>query len=503
MSALASPSVSLPAPPDRDAPMGWSNDSPYLAGNYAPVQTETVAADLTVIGELPADLEGVFVRTGSNPRFEPQGRHHWFDGDGMLHAVEFGNGTATYRNRWIRTRDFEEEGREGRMIAPGMLRTPDLARLPRSPHKETANTDLTFHAGRLYATWWLSGEVYEIDPITLATTGPIDFGGALDGTVPSGTMSAHPKVDPVTGELVFFGYAPIPPYLRIGVISPDGQVVHHTDIELPGPRLQHDLAITPTHNVLFDMNLRPDLANGGRLAFFGDEAARIGLVPRHGTDGDARWFEVEPFFGYHVVNAWDEGTPGGDDHEVVLVGCRIDDPLIDPSRHADEHGLVPAIADLRLAPTFHEWRLTTATGQARERQLDDRFTEFPRMHDGWLGARSRYSYHPMIAPEATLLFEGVRKHDLSTGTTTEYRYPDGWFGGETPFAPSSDAARTAEDDGYLVTFVAEEATGRSELQVLDARRVEDGPIARVLIPTRVPTGYHTEWVPGADLGARR
>ncbi|MET1048437.1 MAG: carotenoid oxygenase family protein, partial [Acidimicrobiales bacterium] len=131
--------------------------SPYLSGSYEPVQTE-ITADLEVVaGALPDDLAGCFVRNSSNPRFEPEGRYHWFDGDGMVHGVHLGNGTATYRNAYVRTAGLADDEAAGRCLTTGILEQPDLSR-PGGPWKDTANTDLVFHAGQLLAVWWLGGE---------------------------------------------------------------------------------------------------------------------------------------------------------------------------------------------------------------------------------------------------------------------------------------------------------------------------------------------------------
>jgi carotenoid cleavage dioxygenase-like enzyme len=310
-------------------------------------------------------------------------------------------------------------------------------------------------------------------------------------------LSAHPKVDPETGELIWFDYQPLPPYLTYGVISPEGELVHQTEITLDGPRLQHDIAITERYSVLLDMSMMWDpeaLAAGRvRLGFFPDKPTRFGVIPRCGTDADVRWFEAEAMFMYHTVNAWEEGD------EVVLVGCRIDQPFADESTAGDP---VPSIASLRLAPMFWEWRFDLVNGTTRERPLDDALAEFPRMDNRRLGRPSRFSYHQVCAPQPTLQFEGVTRYDYADGcSTVTHRYPAGWYGGETVFAPRSGSS--AEDDGYLLTFVAEEATGASELHVLDAQRLDDEPVCRLAVPQRVPTGYHTWWVDESLLAGQR
>ena len=462
--------------------------NPYLEGVFAPIHDE-IDAECRVTGELPADLAGVFVRNGSNPMFEPVGRYHWFDGDGMLHALHVEDGRATYRNRFVRTRALEAERAAGAALWTGINERPDLGR-PDGPFKDTANTDLVFHAGRLLALWWLGGPCYQVELPSLATVGEHDF----DGTLPEG-LTAHPKLDPETGELMVFDYDVLPPYLTYRVVSADGRVVHRTDVDLPGPRLLHDLAITARNTIFLDFPLMwdPELLMRGKtkVMFDTELPARFGILDRHADGGDIRWFEAEPCYMYHTINAWESGD------EVVLVGCRIDNPLA----AVDDGGAVPHIDVLRLEPYLHEWRFDLKTGAVRERALDDVMTEFPRMNNQRLGRPTRYSYNPRIAAEPALLFDGFVKYDTEAGTSETHEYGAGRFGGETVFAPRVGAK--AEDDGYVLTFVTEAGTGASEVVVVDAQRVADGPVARVEIPQRVPIGYHTWWVGADELDTQR
>lgn len=465
--------------------------SPYLSGLYAPTDRESTF-DLEVLGELPSDLNGTFARVGSNPRFAPKGRYHWFDGDGMIHAVAFENGSATYRNRYVHTEHFEKESEAGESLWTGITERPDFTN-PNGVWKDTANTDLVFHANRLLSMWWLCGRPHEIELPSLDTLGTVDFGDKR-----SERISAHPKVDPRTGELIVFAYSPVPPYLSYGVVSADGTLAHWTEVDLHAPRLQHDIAITERHTVLFDMSMQWDadlLARGQtKVRFYRDTPSRIGVIPRFGAGSDVRWFEVEPMFMYHTINAWEEGDI------LSLIGCRIADPLANDPTNPTDTRTIPEIGFLRLAPALHRWDLNLATGAVRETQLDDTLGEFPRMNNELLGCPTRYSYVPTFAPMDTLAFDGVMKHDLKTGTTQRCSYGEGVFGGETPFAPSSAPAQGtgSEDDGYLITLAGNIETGASECLVIDAARVEDGPIARLPIPQRVPAGYHTWFVPARD-----
>lgn len=465
----------------------------YLRGPYAPVHAEHTIADLEVIaGEIPADLCGLFVRNGSNPAFTPPGRYHWFDGDGMVHGVWFQSGTATYRNRWIHTAGLAADHAAGRARLAGILEPPDFTEHD-GPFKDTANTDVITHAGRLYALWWLSGGVHELDPHTLDTIGPCDFAGTLPVS-----MNAHPKVDPATGEMVFTSYSMLPPYLHTGVVGPDGTVTHLAPIDLPGARLQHDLAITPRYTVLFDMSMMfdPDELARGRttVRFYRDLPSRIGIVARHGTSRDVAWFDVAPFFMYHVTNAHEDGDT------VVVRGCRMADPLVaDPSNATTAVAASRTIAHLghlRLEPVLWQWRCNLATGTVTEGPIDDTVAEFPRINDRFCGLDNRWSYSPTFADRPTLAFDGLVRHDLATGATCTHHYEPGWLGNEAVFAPSSDPRRTAESDGYLITFVTHEHTGDTEVQVFDPTNLAAGPITRLAVGVRVPLGYHTEWVPG-------
>lgn len=464
---------------------------PYLEGNYAPVSAETEVRGLRSRGAIPRDLAGVFVRNSPNPRFAPKARHHWFDGDGMLHAVHFEDGAATYRNRWIRTKAFLAEQEAGEALWNGITERPDFTN-PRGPLKDTSNTDLVFHAGRLMTLWWLGGEAYVVSVPDLETRGTMDWGGKVK------TITAHPKVDPVTKEMVFFDHKPFPPYLTTGVISATGELVHTTEIELPGPRLQHDMAITESYSILFDMSMMWDeklLAQGRtKVGFFRDKPTRFGIIPRFGKGDTIRWFEASPCYMYHTVNAWEQGD------EIVLLGCKIVNPLAGDVNNP-KNVQAPSIGFLRLEPHYHRWTFNLKTGAVKEEELDDTLAEFPRMDNRALGRKSRFSYHPRIAPAETMFFDGVIKYDTDSGKSWTHRYPAGRFGGETVFAPREGSK--GEDDGYLVTFVADEQTGESELYILDAAHVDEEPVARIQIPTRVPTGYHTWWIPADDLAQQR
>ncbi len=459
-------------------------------GNYAPTADEHDLELTVVAGEIPADLRGVFVRNGSNPRFAPKGRYHWFDGDGMIHAVHFTADGARYRNRWVATAGLEAERDAGTALWTGILEPPDLSRFPQV-FKDTANTDLVWFNGELLALWWLGGDAYRISLPDLETLGIEDFGGTLTSHI-----AAHPKVDAATGELLFIDFDPIPPYLTFGVVAPDGRVVRSESVDVGGPRLQHDLAFTDDYAIVFDFPFMWETtATSTRLGFHRDRPSRFGLVPRAGTAVETLWFETDPCFMYHVANAWQE------DGTVRLIGCEVLDPLVDDPHAPADRRVAPEIAMLRLEPYLTEWVFHLDSGTITKRRINDEVAEFPKIDVRRTGHPHRYTYLMRLAPLETLAFDAVIRHDLVTGTTTTHPWPEGWYGGETVFCPKQGS--TAEDRGYLVTFVVHEATGESEVHVLDAARVDDEPVCRLAVPVRVPTGYHTWWVPRQDLEASR
>lgn len=460
-----------------------NEDNPYLHGSFGPVANEVSSSDLEIVGEIPRDLFGSYVRNGPNPRFEPRGRYHWFDGDGMLHALRFEDGRARYLNRYVRTGHLAVDQHAGGAQWSGLMEsTRDNP--PGAPYKDTANTDVVFHAGTLLASWYICGQPYRVSPHTLETLGPAPWSETV------GSVSAHTKVDPVTGELMFFRYGPRAPFLSYGVVNANGALAHHIDLDLPGPRLPHDMAITRRHSILMDLPVfyTPEALKLRRwlVGFYPELPARFGIVPRHGDAASVRWFEAEPCYIYHTINAWEEGD------EIVMVGCRVADPL--PPEDPRDGVWANMMANLRITAHLHRWRFNLATGETREEQLDERNAEFPTLDPRATGARSRYAYSAILGDEPTLRFTGVIKHDTDTGASQAHEWGPGRYGSESPFAPRAGAA--AEDDGYVVSFVHDEREGRSEVAVLRAADLAAGPVARVLLPQRVPLGFHACWVPG-------
>jgi len=452
--------------------------NPYLHGLYAPVKDEVSAEKLEVIGEIPHDLHGGYFRNGPNPAEPPKGMHHWFDGDGMIHGIWFENGEARYRNRYIGTQDFKANGSGAR---PGIFEQSVDTPGRKVHYKDTANTDLVFHNGNLLALWYISGQPVAVDAQTLETIRTETFGGKLPGNV-----SAHSKVDPETGELVFFDYALYEPKMWTGTVSAAGELTHFQEIDVPGLRLPHDMGLTENYVILHDLPVifsEQAIRNRMWQIQVADLPTRFGVVPRKG--GEPKWFEFPTCYVYHVINAWEEGD------EVVMAACKMVPNGFDPDPKYGPYAAMADVLALRAQPFL--WRMNMKTGEGREEQIDDALSEFPVVNNDMMGRKTKYSYHVVFDDCIEQRFSALMKYNLSTGKSERHDFPEGVFGSEPAFAPRIGAA--SEDDGYLVTFTAD-LDGNSEAHIIDARDFSAPPLARVKLPQRVPAGFHGTWASG-------
>lgn len=453
---------------------GPTSTNTFLTGNYAPVPHETTAWDLEVTGALPPSLAGRYVRNGPNPMAPDPASHHWFLGDGMLHGLELRDGRAvSYRSRWVVTP--EVAARTGRAPRPA-----DAGGVMPGP----GNTNLVHHAGSMWALCELSLP-WQIGP-ELDTIRQHAFGGSL----PVGT-TAHPKFDPRTGEMHVMGYTFMDDLLRYHVISPDGRLTRTEEIQMGASVMVHDMALTQTYAVALDLPVVFDLqllADGVGLPYRWDEGyrARVGLVPRSGTGADTLWFDVDPCYVFHPLNAYDDGDA------VVL------DVVAHPDMFArSQHGPVAG------PPRLERWRLDVPSGRWSSEVISTRPQEFPRADERLATLRHRYGY----AAGSSIQDLGglddaptsVIKYDLERGTEEVHELGRGVKVGEVVFVPDHDDA--AEDEGWLVGLAHDRTTDRSSLLVLDATDVTAGPVAEVHLPVRVPAGFHGNWVPDRALHA--
>lgn len=472
------------------------SNHPYLSGPWTPCHEEVDVDELEVLeGAIPGDIDGIYLRNTENPVHQPLGRYHPFDGDAMIHQVSIADGKASYRNRFVRTHCFIEEQIARGALWGGLMDPPGTSRRPgfgaHGALKDTGSTDITVHSGVALATFYQCGEAWMVDPSTLDTLGKAPW-GPIDG------VSAHPKVDEETGELMFFNYSKHAPFMHYGVVDRHGRLVHYIPIPVPGPRLPHDMAITKNWSILNDMPLFWDanlLERGIHAARMHEGLpTRFALVPRHGQPDEIRWFEAAPTYVLHWTNAWEDGD------EVVLEGYFQDKPMPDPIEEAGEFSHMMAYVDEHsFQSRLHRWRFDLSSGDCSEERLSDRIVEFGMINPAYSMRKSRYVWSTTAKP-GWFLFDGFVRHDTERGEEQTYRLPEGVFASEAPVVPRKGAAR--EDDAWLVTFLIDENAGTSQLAIFDAARIEAGPVCRAALPHKISSGVHSTWVERAALNAR-
>ncbi|XOV89600.1 MAG: carotenoid oxygenase family protein [Pseudomonadota bacterium] len=438
--------------------LGFYQQGMYLSGNFAPVDVEFTATDLPVKGRIPPELTGRYLRNGPNPLGDVNAaKYHWFLGDGMVHGIRLEDGRAAwYRNRWVRSQPVVAGLGEGDGSgAPGF----------------GPNTNVIGHAGRTFA-------------IVESGQAPVELGDEL-GTVgePAGwpAYTAHPKLDPDTGELhaIAYDWANLRDHVKYHVIDRHAKLVRSIDIPMQGMTMIHDMSLTQNHVVIYDLPVTVSLlalAGGARFPFRWDEGynARIGLMPRNGGPADIRWSSLAKQYAYHPMNAYENATG-----EVVIDIVRYDRMFA-----ADTHG---PFGDSE--PSLARWTLRPGADRVSEVTVDERAQEFPRIHPGLNSKPYRYGYTLVSAGTD---FPAIRKHDMQTGQAEDYSFGEGRQGGEPCFVPAQRAA--AEDDGYLLSIVYDENKRTSELLILDARDMAAPPLAAIQLPARVPYGFHGNWI---------
>ena len=459
---------------------------PYRTGAWRPQTREWTARDMHVEGEIPTDLNGVYLRNTENPLVPNTDRYHPFDGDGMIHQIDFKGGKANYRNRFVRTRCFQAEQEAEGSLWGGLMDKASMSLRPgfgaHGSLKDSSSTDIIVHGGKAVSTFYQCGEGYVLDPETLAQEGVASW-------VPLDGISAHPKVDQRTGELLFFNYSKHAPYMHYGVVDRSGKLVHYVPIPFPGPRLPHDMMFTQNWSILCDFPLFWDeellKRNVHVTRLHEGLPSRFALIPRFGQPEDIRWFEADPTFVLHFINAYEEGD------EVVLDGYFEEDPYPPPLDNAEGYGHMMAYVDEHsFKPKLHRWRFNLKDGTTCEERLDDRILEFGMMNQRYLGLPYRYAYSTTSKP-GWFLFTGFVKHDLVTGESWEVQLTDGRYASEARFAPR--VGTTDEDDGYLVSFVTDENRGTSECILIDCKRFDDGPVCRIALPHKISSGTHAHW----------
>ncbi|XP_039035787.1 carotenoid 9,10(9',10')-cleavage dioxygenase 1-like [Hibiscus syriacus] len=489
----------------------------YLSGNFAPAPTETPPTqDLPVKGHLPECLNGEFVRVGPNPKFSPVAAYHWFDGDGMIHGIRIKDGKPTYVSRYVKTSRLKQEEYFGGakfmkvgdlkglfgLLMVNIYKLREKAKvLDLSYGNGTANTALIYHHGKLLALQE-ADKPYVLKVLEdgdLQTLGMLDYDKRL-----SHSFTAHPKVDPVTGEMFTFGYGHEPPYITYRVVSKDGFMHDPVPITIADPIMMHDFAITENYAIFLDLPLhfRPkEMVKEKKFIFSFDASkkARFGVLPRYAKDDRLiRWFDLPNCFIFHNANAWEEGD------EVVLITCRLQNPDLDMV-----NGEVKDKLD-NFTNELYEMRFNMKSGRALQKKLSASAVDFPRVNEYYTGRKQRYVYGTILDSIAKVT--GIVKFDLHTEPAAEktkievggnvagvFDLGPGRFGSEAVFVPREPGTTGEEDDGYLIFFVHDENTGKSAVNVIDAKTMSADPVAVVELPHRVPYGFHAFFVTEEQL----
>ncbi|KAL3500581.1 hypothetical protein ACH5RR_039674 [Cinchona calisaya] len=484
-------------------------------GNFAPVEEiGGRVAVATIEGKIPHNFpEGVYIRNGSNPHFGARkiaksifGKSSdiWVEGEGMLHALYFSkdtNGTwnISYNNRYVETETLKLEKERNKPAFLPATEGDSLAVLSAIllntwrfgvPNKILSNTNIFEHSGKYY-TISENHMPQEVDISTLETLGDWELTKSWNRN-----FTSHPKRTPYSGELVIVGVDGQKPYFEVGVLSADGKKIKtRVDLNYSRCTICHEIGVTEKYNVITDFPLVVDinrLFKGGSLIKFEKEQfARIGVMPRYGDANSIRWFDVTACSVFHLFNSYE------DDDEVVVRGCQARGSVIpgpelglnkfewfskgfkqiksadDTSNEDSEEGILFARA--------YEWRLSMKTGQVKEKYLtgNEFAMDMPFINETYTGLKSKYGYTHVVDSIAS-----------SNAGIVKYGGLAKLYFDEIDCENFALVGAFEEDDGWIISFIHDEDTNKSEAYIIDAKKFSRKPVARITLPSRVPYGFH-------------
>ena len=434
----------------------------HLKGNWAPVEKELEVQNLEVIGNIPKELSGKYIRNGMNPVSGYS--DHWFFGNGMLHCVEIENGKASYKNKYVRTPYFEND----------MSMMEGSFDLKASP----ANTHVIRHADKIL-TLEEAHFPWIVDD-NLETVGSHDFKGKLNGP-----MTAHPRICPETNELLFFGYQMMrKPYLTYHRVSADGELIQSEEIDIPRPVMMHDWNITRNYVIFMDLPLVFDLdqavSGSDPFGFRPECGARLGVMPRDGSNKDIKWIDINPCFVFHPMNAYEE------DNKIILHVCRQNKAMVG--------GMDEIYGGKDTTGKLWKWTINLDAETCKEEQIDDAACDFARVDDRLTGLKAKNGYAMAIDENAKTLTFGqfLYKFNLEKNTRTDHDLGDNVFGGEPVFVPKSKDS--SEEEGWVMAIVFDDNIKKSKLIIVDVENFDKKPVCEVILPQRVPFGAHGSWL---------
>ena len=457
---------------------------PNLEGGFAPIHMECDAPDLVVEGEVPQELRGAFFRNGPNPQFAPRGEYHWFGGDGMIHGFYIADGKVNYKNRYVQSVKFKKEIEAGRSLFGAFNPMENDESVMGLETDGLANTNIVYHAGKLLALEEAHAP-FELDPMTLESVGPHTFGDKLVGP-----MTAHPKIDPETGEMLFFGYnadGMISEHMSFHVVNKDGSLVRSETFKAPYAAMVHDFMVTREH-VIFPImpltgSMERAMTGAPVYAWEPEKGVHIGIMPRNGTVDDLRWFQGDPSFVFHPMNAHTDGDI------VTCDVCEFEEAPLFPMPDGTPGDPAKAI------PRLTRWTFDLAknTNDYKWERLDDMACEFPRLDERYSGANYRYGYfaadkNPQFKVGG---FNAIGRRDHETGKVELHDVGEACATNEPIFVPRS--ADAPEGDGFVLANVYDANRKASHLVILDAQNVSGEPLAKAYLDHRVPFGFHGNW----------
>lgn len=477
--------------------------SPTFMTIDEPFRFEGELFDLEVEGEIPPELDGTFYRVGPDQQFPPKmGDANPFNGDGIVTAFRFKDGHVDMQHRYVRTHRFlaERAARRG-LFGDYRNRFTDDPSV-RGIERTVSNTNVVLHAGQLLAMKE-DGPPYAMDPHTLETRQLWDWHGHMKAT----SFTAHPKIDPATGELVGYAYAAKGEATKdIALYTFDrlGRKVRELWFQGPHASMIHDCGVSERYIVLPMIPQLMDLERirrGGILFQWEPKVDQVYVViPRDGEEKDIRFFRAPNAFPGHVINAFDEGGK-----------VYLDLPVVNDNVFwffPDAQGRHPDPASLRTKIVRWCFDMSAKSDVPEARVISEIAAEFPHVDDRYVGRPYRYAFmqatdptKPYDAEKAGpimgFFFNTFLTMDMTTGKTKS------WFAGDTSstqepvFAPKS--ADAPEGEGYVMGVVNRRAERRSDLVILDAQRVDEGPIATIKIPVRLKYAIHGNWVPATTI----
>lgn len=464
----------------------------FPRGFNSPTRFEADVYDCEVWGQIPSDIEGTFYRVQCDFVYPPP-PNEWptgFNGDGHISAFRFANGSVDFKSRFVKTDRLMTE-RRARKRLWGVYRNhltddPSVAHVDRG----AANTHIYWHGGKMLV---LKEDAlpYQIDPITLETLGRWDFHGKWTAD----SMSAHPKVDPITGEMIAYSYqakGPLTDDIAVYTISPQGHVTNEVWLKSPYLGIIHDIAITQKH-ILIPVVARTTslerLQSGEPMwEWDGSLPTMVGVLPRDGDASDIRWFQGPSRNTLHFLNATDQGNK-------ITMELPVSDEERSPSQIKRWTFNLNSSSD-----RFEEEVISVANGVLA--RMDDRYLSLPYRY-GYVGHRDAARPYDTerggnMAGRVTNCYQ---RFDLQGGPTQTFFVGDTQSLQECGFVPRKGS--TEEGDGYLMGVASNYAEMASELHIVDAQRMEEGAVAVVKLPFRLRSGTHVNWFSAAELAEQR